>query len=121
MRREAGAHLWDAAEAAALVHQFASGTTEAEFTSDPLVRSAIERQLEILGESLNRLRRDDVDTADRVPGLDKIVGMRNVLAHEYGDIDYEIVWRAATTGIPALMPVLKELLDEAWAEFGTDA
>lgn len=85
MRPEAGAHLWDAAEAARLVHEFARGTTEAEFNSDPVIRSATERQLEVLGEALNRLRRDDAGTAARVPDLDKIVGMRNIIAHEYGD------------------------------------
>lgn len=113
MRPEAGAHLWDAAEAAKLVHEFAGGRTESEFNSNLLIRSAIERQLEILGEALNRLRRDDADTAARVPDLDKIIGMRNIIAHEYGEIDYEIVWRAATTAIPTLIPVLSELVDEA--------
>jgi len=113
MQPEAGAHLWDAAEAARLVREFARGKSEADFTRDLVVRSAVERQLEILGEALNRLRRDDAETAVRVPDLDKIIGMRNVLAHEYGDIDYEIVWRAATTGVPALVPVLDGLVDEA--------
>lgn len=62
---EVGAHLWDAAEATRLVHEFAHDKTETEFSSDPLIRSAIERQLEILGEALNRIRRDDADTAAR--------------------------------------------------------
>ncbi len=118
MLREAGAHLWDAAEAAKLVCEFASGRTKAEFNSDLVIRSAIERQLEILGEALKRLRRDDADTAARVPGLDRIVGMRNVLAHEYGDIDYEILWRATTTEIPTLIPILNQLVDEAWGAAG---
>jgi uncharacterized protein with HEPN domain len=113
MRPEAGASLWDAAEAAALVREFTNGKTEAEFNSDLVIRSAIERQLEILGEALNRLRRDDPDTAARVPDLDKIIGMRNIIAHEYGDIDYEIVWRATSTSVPALIPALNELVDEA--------
>lgn len=52
MRPEAGAHLWDAAEAAKLVHEFVDGKTEAEFNSNLLIRSAVERQLEILGEAL---------------------------------------------------------------------
>lgn len=97
MRPEAGAHLWDAAEATKLAHEFASGRTKDEFNSDLLVRSAIERQLEILGEALNRLRRVDAGTADRVPDLDKIIGMRNVIAHEYGEIDYEVVGEAQDT------------------------
>lgn len=113
MQPKAGAHLWDAAEAAKLVQDFARGKTEAEFTSDLIIRSAIERQLEVLGEALNRLRRDDADTAARVPELDRIVGMRNILAHEYGDIDYEIVWQAVTMGVPSLLPILDELVEEA--------
>lgn len=113
MRLEAGAHLWDAADAARLVHEFTHRTTEAAFISDLLVRSASERQLEILGEALNRLRRVDADTAARVPDIDKIIGMRNIIAHEYGDVDYEIVWRVATTGMVALIPVLDELVAEA--------
>jgi len=113
MLPEAGACLWDAAEAANLVHEFIGDRTEAEFTSDLLLRSAIERQLEILGEALNRLRRFDAETAARVPELDKVIGMRNIIAHEYGHIDYEIVWRAATTSVPVLVPVLASLVDEA--------
>lgn len=113
MRPESGAHLWDAAEAARLVAEFAASTTEADFSSNIVIRSAIERQLEILGEALNRLRTDDAETAARIPNLDRIVGMRNVIAHEYGDIDDEVVWRAATTGVPALIPVLGRLVDEA--------
>lgn len=113
MRPESGAHLWDAAQAARLVQEFARGKTESEFDSDLLIRSAIERQLEELGEALNRLRKIDGATAARVPNLDRIVGMRNIIAHEYGDIDYEIVWRAATTGVPSLVPVLDDLVEEA--------
>lgn len=118
MQPEAGAPLWDSSEAAKLVHEFVGSKTEADFTSDLMIRSAIERQLEILGEALNRLRRLDADTAARIPELDKIVGMRNIIAHEYGYIDYEIVWRAATIKIPALIPVLNELVDEAWGAAG---
>lgn len=113
MRPESGAPLWDAAEASKLVQQFIGNRTEVEFTADLVIRSAIERQLEILGEALSRLRRVDAETAARIPELDKIVGMRNIIAHEYGAIDYEIVWRAATTRVPALIPVLSELVEEA--------
>ncbi|WP_367647481.1 DUF86 domain-containing protein [Brevibacterium sp. CT2-23B] len=65
------------------------------------------------GEALKRLRRDDADTAARVPGLERIVGLRNVLAHEYGDINYEILWLATTTEIPGLITILNEPVDEA--------
>jgi uncharacterized protein with HEPN domain len=112
MRPETPAHLWDAAEAARLVTVFVQGKTLTIFESDVLIRSAVERQLEILGEALNRLRRADPATGTRVPNLDQIIGMRNIIAHEYGEIDYEIVWRAATTRVPGLLSVLGGLLEE---------
>lgn len=120
MRPEAGAHLWEAAEAARLVRDFAARKIETEFNTDLIIRSAIERQLEILGGALNRLRRDDPDTSIRVPGLAKIVGMRNIIAHEYGDIDYEIVWRAATVGVPSLIGTLDQPVEEACVAAGLD-
>lgn len=113
MQPDAGAHLWDAAEAARLVQEFAAGTTDAEFNDNLMIRSAIERQMEILGEALNRLRRADEETASRVPDLGRIIGMRNIIAHEYGDIDYEILWLATSVSVPALIPVLDALVDEA--------
>lgn len=48
-----------------------------------------------------------------MPGFDKIIGMRNIIAHEYGDIDYEIVWGAVTNRVPELIVVLDELVAEA--------
>ncbi|SJN09948.1 protein of unknown function DUF86 [Leucobacter sp. 7(1)] len=112
MRPEARTYLWEAAEAAKLAYAFARERSLTEFSSDILVRSAVERQLGILGEALNRLRRIDPGVADRVPNLARIVGMRNLLAHEYGDIDTEIVWRAATTDMTALISVLGAMLGE---------
>ena len=113
MQPEAAAHLWDAATAARLVSKFVAGQSEQAFNADLLVRSAVERQLEILGEALNRLRRDDPATAERVPDVHRIIGMRNVIAHEYGEVDYEIVWAVTTTRIPRLIDTIDRLLYEA--------
>lgn len=113
MRPESGAYLWDATQASRLAREFSQTTTKSEFSEDLLVRSAVERQLEILGEALRRLRSSDPSTAERVEGLDRIVGMRNVIAHEYGEIDYEILWHVVTTSIPRLIPILEELVAEA--------
>lgn len=113
MRPESAARVWDASEAAKAICDFVAGKTETEFLAELLLRSAVERQLEILGEALNHLRRKDLETAARVPDLDRIVGMRNVIAHEYGDVDYEIVWAAVTKRIPGLLAVLDALLQEA--------
>ncbi|MCC2028102.1 HepT-like ribonuclease domain-containing protein [Microbacterium sp. NPDC077644] len=113
MRLESAKLLWDAGQAAHAVRTFTDGVTKEQFFTDLLLRSAVERQLEILGESLVRLRRDDFGAAGRIPELHKIIGMRNVIAHEYGDIDYETVWVAVTRYIGPLISDLDRLLAEA--------
>lgn len=82
MRPESAAHLWDALEAARSARVFMAGLDELAYTEDALRRSAVERQLEVLGEALNRLRRDDPESAAGVPSLKDIIGMRNVIAHD---------------------------------------
>ena len=112
MLPETAAHLWDALEAARAARDFTEGIVYHEFTGDLMRRSAVERQLEVLGEALNRIRRVDSETSQRIPGLAQIVGMRNIIAHDYGSIDCRLVWEAATTRVPDLVAVLALLLDE---------
>lgn len=64
------AHSWDAHQACLAALSFVEGIDVHEFQVNLLVQSAVERQLEILGEALNRLRRTDAQTAAEVPDLD---------------------------------------------------
>ena len=76
------------------------------------MQSAVERQLEILGEALNRLRRTDARTAAEVPNLDQIIGMRNIIAHEYGVVDHAIVWAVVDARLSPLADQLAVLLED---------
>lgn len=68
MQPEASAYLWDARNAADRIASFIYGVSGDSYVSDELRRSAVERQLEIIGEALNNLRKNDPDTAARIPG-----------------------------------------------------
>lgn len=105
------AHLWDAHQACLALMSFVEGIDVDRFHSNLLVQSAVERQLEILGEALNRLRRTDPEAAAEVPDLDRIIGMRNIIAHEYGVVDHAIVWSVVDTRVPALTGALANLLN----------
>lgn len=105
-------YLWDASRAAALVGEFVAGRSWADYESDPLLRSAVERQFEIVGEALNRLGRNDPDLAARVPDLPRIVAFRNLLIHGYAAIDDRLVWEAATERATPLVATLDDLLAE---------
>ena len=112
MRPDPRTYLWEARRGAALVVEFVAGKTWADYESDPLLRSAVERQFEIVGEALNQLSRTAPDLADRVPDLPRIVAFRNVLIHRYAAVDDRLVWEAATERAATLVATLDHLLGD---------
>ena len=113
MQPDAAALLWDARRAALLILDFIAGRTWPDYQTEAMLRSAVERQFEIIGEALNRLSRADPLTAAGVEDLPRIVAFRNVLVHGYATIDDVLVWEVATTRIDPLIATLNRLLDEA--------
>ena len=65
-----------------------------------MLRSAVERQFEIIDEALNQPRRNDPAPAVRIPERGRIVGFRNLLIHGYDEIDSEDVWRIVEVDLP---------------------
>lgn len=87
--------LWDLLTATTRIQGFVAGKTWDDYEADVLLRSA-ERQFEIAGEAMSVLRKEDPETAIRVPDVHRIVGMRNVLIHGYAEVSNLTVWRTAT-------------------------
>lgn len=112
MQRDARVWLADAVAAAHAVFVFCADRTLASYRADLMLRSAVERQLEILGESLGQLARASPDLGARIPDLRRIVGFRNFLAHAYATVEDDVVWAIVQSDVPALRSVLEELLRE---------
>ena len=110
MHADARKLLWDARRAAEQVARFTRGRTFADYQSDDLLRSAVERQLAIVGEALSQLRQIDPVTAEAIPELGRIIGFRNVLVHAYTTVDNRIVWGIIETNVGPLMASLDALL-----------
>ena len=100
----------DAVTACELIVQFTLGMGEAEYTADLKTQSAVERQFEIIGEALNRIKKIDPGLLDRVDNWREIIGFRNVIAHGYDVIENEIVWNSVKEDIPVLLDQLQRLL-----------
>jgi uncharacterized protein with HEPN domain len=112
MRRDPRAYLVDVRQASKLITEFTANGDLETYRSDVLLRSAVERQLEIMGEALNRLARTEPRLAERISDLGAIVGFRNVLAHGYDVVDDEVVWRTIEEDLPTLAADVEALIEE---------
>ena len=92
----------DMQRAIAEIESFCGGKSFADFQNDRRLQLVVEREFEIVGEALARLRRDHPALAARIADTDKIIGLRNVLAHGYDVLEYAILWDAVENKVPAL-------------------
>lgn len=84
------------------IHGFVAGRSLSELLTDRAFQLVLEREFEILGEALYRIRNVDPEVFDRIPSGQRIIGMRNILAHGYDRVDYSILWAAATKELESL-------------------
>ena len=98
----------DALEACRTIQGFTSGHSLDTYCANHLLRSAVERQFEILGEALGRMRRADHEFNDRLPEIGAIIGMRNRIILGYDSVDDAIVWDASQTHLPKLIQFLEQ-------------
>ena len=117
MPRDLRTYLYDIAEACALVEDFVRGKSADDYARDPLLRSAVERQLEIVGEALSQaLRFHLAALSDRIPEAPRIIAFRNRLAHGYASVVDDVVWAIVETDIPTL----RDRIDVLLSELGND-
>lgn len=82
----------------------------AQYIGDKMRRSAVERQLEILGEACSRLARIEPTVIDQVPNLKLAIDLRNRIIHGYDAVDDEIVYLTVTQDLDALKANLTSML-----------
>ncbi len=100
------------ADARSFVLSVTEGKTLEDYSGERLLRQGVERNLQIIGEAVGRLRRDDPETADRLSEHERIVGFRNVLVHGYDLVDDGIVWDTIRTNLPLLLSEVEGLLEK---------
>jgi uncharacterized protein with HEPN domain len=75
-----------------------------------MLRSAVERKFEIIGEALNQAAMADEEAESAVPDLRKVVGLRNRLIHAYAFVNNLIIWTIVQEDLPALVDQLEAAL-----------
>ena len=88
---------------------FARGRTRPELDRDRALLRALGRALELVGECARRISSGTRQSHPVVPWQD-IVGMRNIIAHEYGRVDLDEIWKTAERDAPRLVSVLEAIV-----------
>ncbi len=104
--------LFDAFQASKYIRDFLKGKTYEDYRSDALLKSGVERQFEIIGEALKRVRDKNEVFIEEIQGWRGAISFRNILAHGYEDIDDELVWGIIEDDLPILTEDLEARLKE---------
>jgi uncharacterized protein with HEPN domain len=99
--------LADMRDSAASICRYLEGIDKDGFYANGEKQDAVLRRLEIIGEAAGRI---SPEVQKEFPGIPfrEIRGMRNIIAHDYGEVDLERVWDTVAHDIPALLKVLDE-------------
>ena len=112
MRLEEKTLLHDVRVAAEHIEAFTHGKDFSTYGMDEMLRSAVERQFEIIGEALNRLSKINPDLVGRVSEYQRIIAFRNILIHGYAQVDDRLVWSVVEEKLQTLLGEVIRLLEE---------
>ena len=105
--------LEDVRSAASFILRVTEGKELDDYMTEELLRPAVERHFEKIGEALVRLQRRDPEIAQQITGCSSIIAFRNVLIHAYDAIDNVRVWDAVRNSLPKLHDEVLTLLPPA--------
>lgn len=102
-------HLLDILQAAKLAVSYVEGITEEAFLKDTQRQDSVIRRIEIIGEAARRVSQDTKETLRNIP-WNEMIGMRNLMIHDYDDIDLPVVWQTIRNDLPALITQFEKLM-----------
>lgn len=103
------AYIQDIIEAARLAISYLDGLTEEDFADDTMIQDAVIRRIEILGEAARRVSPGLRGSNPQIP-WSEMIGMRNLMIHDYDDVDVHVVWNTVQGDLPQLVEALSSLL-----------
>jgi uncharacterized protein with HEPN domain len=103
-------YLYDIINCSEFVLELTKGKTVDDYKKDRVFRSALERELQIIGEAMLQLDRVSPETVEEISEHRSIIGFRHVLVHGYDSLDPDTVWNVVETKIAILLKQAKALL-----------
>lgn len=104
-------YMFDILEAAKLALSYVGIKDKEEFFEDIQCQDSVIRRLEIIGEAARRI---SAETKNAHPGLpwSDMIGMRNIMIHEYDDVDLAMVWKTVKYDLPKLIDEIEEIIQQ---------
>jgi uncharacterized protein with HEPN domain len=94
----------------AKIRQYTAGLTYEEFIQDEKTMDAVLRNLEVIGEAAKNIPEE---LRSKYPDVEwqRMIGIRNIISHEYFGVDAQIIWEVATRNVPETEPLVTDMLD----------
>lgn len=109
MDNEIKKHLFDIKESVDSIENYLGEKRDFNvYKSDKMLRRAVEREFEIIGEAINRI--DKIDPEINISSKKQIISMRNRVIHGYDKIDDEIIWGTIVRHLPILKKEINNLM-----------
>jgi uncharacterized protein with HEPN domain len=112
MPRDPEKYLFDVLDSCRFLLEFTSGRTLEDLRGDRGFRSAVERELQIIGEAVLQLSKLAPAVAERFSEHSRIIGFRHILVHGYDVLDLDLVWAVVREKLPTLRAEAEALLGE---------
>jgi len=101
--RDPQKYLYDIINCCEFLLEFTKTKTVEDYKNDRAFRSAVERELQVIGEAITQLDRISPETADKISEHRNIIGFRNVLVHGYDSLDPYTVWNVIEVKLDKLL------------------
>lgn len=111
--RDEGLYLQDIVESADEIGEFLGGVTKEGFLGSSLLRSAVLQKLMVIGEAASRLSPELRGTHPEIEWA-KVIAFRNIAAHAYFAMDWNLVWNAAVLEAPVLRDLVAHIISDEY-------
>ena len=113
MQREIAKYLHDIRTSCELIAQFVEGKCFEDYSSEAMLKSAVERQFEIIGEALRQMLAVEPELKNVISSHSDIISFRNRLIHGYAQVSDELVWGVIERNLPTLLDEIIKLQNTA--------
>lgn len=108
VQKDMSVYITDIIDAIGKIELYIAHTSFEDFITNTEKQDAVLRRLEIVGEAASRLTEAFKNDHAEVPWK-KIIGLRNIIIHDYGYVDLEQIWAIVTEDLPATKHVIEKI------------